>query len=90
MDAHTPWASRRSGLPGSHASWWFPLTLVALFSACGAYKQTTVGPGSLWNPTERIRVTYETDAAAGVVVLESARVVGDQPDRGCPQPTTRL
>jgi hypothetical protein len=54
-----------------------PLTLVALLSACGSYRQTTVGPGSLWNPTDRVRVTYDTGTLTGVAVLISASVVGD-------------
>ena len=54
-----------------------PLTLVALLSACGGYRQTTVGPGSLWNPTDRVRVTYDTGTLTGVAVLISASVVGD-------------
>ena len=54
-----------------------PLTLVALLSGCAYNEQTTVGPGTLWHPTDRVRVTYDTGTATRVVVLTSAGVVGD-------------
>jgi hypothetical protein len=56
-----------------------PLTLIALFSGCTKWA-TWGGPDVLPHDTDlpkRVRVTYETEAATRVVVLESASVVGD-------------